>query len=75
MNDPALMAQFFTTFGKELNGKPNVQMLWDRNQEFIQKFHIPSMFPANYVYGPDGQLKASWEGEKDINEVIAEFHK
>jgi peroxiredoxin len=75
MNDPALMAQFFTTFGKELEGKENVQMLWDRNQEFVQKFHIPNMFPANYVYGPDGQLKSYWEGEKDINEVIAEFKK
>lgn len=75
MNDPALMSQFFTTFGKELDGKENVQMLWDRNQEFIQKFHIPNMFPANYVYGPDGQLKTYWEGEKNINDVIAEFHK
>jgi peroxiredoxin len=75
MNDPALMAQFFTTFGKELEGKENVQMLWDRNQEFVQKFHIPNMFPSNYVYGPDGQLKSYWEGEKDINEVIAEFKK
>lgn len=75
MNDPALMTQFFSTFGKELEGKENVEMLWDRNQDFIQKFHIPDMFPANYVYGPDGQLKASWEGEKPIDEIIAEFTK
>lgn len=75
MNDPALMTQFFSSFGKELEGKENVEMLWDRNQDFIQKFHIPDMFPANYVYGPDGQLKASWEGEKPIEEIIAEFTK
>lgn len=75
MNDPALMAQFFSTFGKKLEGKENVEMLWDRNQDFVQKFHIPNIFPANYVYGPDGQLKSYWEGEKPIDEVIAEFTK
>lgn len=75
MNDPALMSQFFTTFGKELEGKENVQMLWDRNQEFIQRFHIPDMFPANYVYAADGSLKGYWEGEKGIDEIIAEFTK
>jgi len=75
MNDPALMVNFFNTFGKELQDKPNVEMLYDRNQEFVQKIHIPSIFPANYVYGPDGKLKSSWEGEKNINEIIAEFVK
>lgn len=75
MNDPALMASFFTSFGKELEGKPNVEMLYDRNQDFIQKFHIPSKFPANYVYGPDGALKTYWEGEKPIEDVIAAFTK
>ncbi len=75
MNDPALMSSFFNTFGKNLEGKENVQMLWDRNQDFIQRFHIPNMFPANYVFGPDGALKSYWEGEKGINEVIAEFTK
>lgn len=74
MNDPALMANFFNTFGKELEGKPNVEMLYDRNQEFVQRIHIPKMFPANYVYGPDGSLKKYWEGEKDIKEVIADFN-
>lgn len=75
MNDPALMVNFFNTFGKELQGKANIEMLYDRNQEFVQKIHIPAIFPANYVYGPDGILKSSWEGEKDINEAIAEFVK
>ncbi|MVZ64532.1 redoxin domain-containing protein [Sphingobacterium sp. DK4209] len=75
MNDPALMANFFTSFGKELEGKANVEMLYDRNQDFIQKFHIPNQFPANYVYGADGALKTYWEGEKPIEEVIAAFTK
>lgn len=75
MNDPALMASFLETFGKELVGKPNVEMLYDRNQDFIQKFHVPTQFPANYVYGADGSLKNYWVGEKDIDFVIAEFTK
>lgn len=73
MNDPALMVNFLPSFGKELDGKANVEVLYDRDQEFIRKFHIPNIFPANYVYGPDGQLKTYWEGEKNINDILAAF--
>lgn len=75
MNDPALMASFLETFGKELVDKPNVEVLYDRNQEFIQKIHVPAQFPANYVYGPDGTLKNHWDGEKSIDFLLAEFTK
>ncbi len=71
MNDPGLMVNFLPSFGKELDGKENVEMLYDRNQEFINKFHIPDMFPANYVYGADGKLKSYWVGEKHIEEILA----
>jgi hypothetical protein len=49
--------------------------LIDKDQTFIQTIHVPSQFPANYVYGADGKLKAHWEGEKNINEAISQFHK
>lgn len=75
MNDPSLMASFLETFGKGLVDKPNVEVLYDRNQEFIQKFHVPAQFPANYIYGANGALKNNWDGEKDIDFVIAEFIK
>ncbi|QBQ40904.1 TlpA family protein disulfide reductase [Sphingobacterium psychroaquaticum] len=75
MNDPALMASFLDTFGKELVDKPNIEVLYDRNQEFIQKFHVPKQFPANYVYGADGSLKSNWDGEKPLDFVLAEFTK
>lgn len=75
MNDPALQATFLETFGKELVGKPNVEVLYDRNQDFIQKFHIPKQFPANYVYGADGKLQTSWDGDKNINEIIEAYTK
>ncbi|MBE8720653.1 hypothetical protein C4F40_07940 [Sphingobacterium sp. Ka21] len=75
MNDPALMATFLASFAKELVDKPNVQVLYDRNQDFIQKFHVPSQFPANYVYDVNGKLQSYWEGEKNINEIITLYTK
>lgn len=75
MNDPALQASFLETFGKELVGKPNVEVLYDRNQDFIQKFHIPKQFPANYVYGADGQLQTSWDGERSADKIIEAYTK
>lgn len=75
MNDPALMASFLETFAKELVDKPNVEVLYDRNQEFIQKFHVPTQFPANYVYGKDNKVQTYWEGDKNINEIVAAYTK
>ena len=75
MNDPALMSAFLQTHAKPLVGKANVEMLYDRNADFINKFHIPSQYPAVYVYGDDHQLKEYWDGERDINEVIAAIRK
>jgi len=75
MNEPALMANFLETFGKGLAGRSNVEVLYDRNQEFIQRFHLPKHYPANYVYGPDGRLKNSWDGEKNIDFILTEFTK
>lgn len=75
MNDPALMANFLETFGKELVGKPNVQVLYDRNQEFIQKIHVPKQFPANYVYNAEGKLQSYWDGDRKIDEIVAEYIK
>lgn len=75
MNDPALILGFFDNFAPKLSKMENVEVLVDKGQEFIQKIHVPEQFPANYVYGADGQLKAQWEGDKNINEAIAEFHK
>jgi len=71
MNDPALMASFLDTWAKPLVGKKNVEVLYDRSAEFINKFHVPSQFPATYVYGSDGQLKTYWNGERPVEEIIA----
>lgn len=70
MNDPALMSTFFDTHAKELNDKPNVHMLYDRNMDFINKFHVPSQYPATYIYGANGLLNTYWNGVKSTNDVI-----
>lgn len=75
MNDPALMVSFLDTFGKQLVDKDHVEMLYDRNQDFIKKIHIPNQFPANYVYGPDGELLEYWEGNKEVADVIKAFNQ
>lgn len=75
MNDPALQASFLETFAKDLVGKPNIEVLYDKNQDFIQKFHVPQQFPANYVYGADMNLQTSWDGDRDINKIIDAYTK
>ena len=75
MNDPALVLGFFDNFAPKLSKLSNVEVLIDKDQDFIQKIHVPSEFPANYVYGPDGKLKAHWEGDKNTNEAIQAFHQ
>ncbi len=75
MNDPALMASFLETWAEPLVGKENVEVLYDRGGDFINKFHLPSQYPATYVYGTDGALKAYWNGERPINEIIADINK
>lgn len=75
MNDPALMSSFLETFAKELVGKANVEVLYDRNQDFVSKFHIPDQFPANYIYTADGQLQTYWTGDKNIGDIITAYNK
>ncbi|PPL00392.1 TlpA family protein disulfide reductase [Parapedobacter indicus] len=71
MNDPALMSTFLETHAKPLVGKDNVELLYDKNADFINKFHIPSQYPAVYIYGNNGQLKEYWDGERNIKDVVA----
>lgn len=75
MNDPALMASFLDTWAKPLVGKENVEVLYDRGADFINKFHLPSQYPATYVYGANGGLKEYWNGERDISEIITAINK
>lgn len=73
MNDPALMDSFLKTFAPALEDKDHVEVLYDKNQEFVRKFHIPDQFPANYIYNEEMQLLEHWDGAKGINDIIAAY--
>jgi len=75
MNDPSLMASFLDTWATPLVGKENVEVLYDRGADFVNKFHIPSQYPATYIYGANGELKEYWNGERNINEIITAINK
>lgn len=70
MNDPGLMSTFFDRFAQELIDKPNVFMLYDRNVDFVNKFHVPSQFPATYIYDGNGLYQSYWNGVKTEDELV-----
>lgn len=75
MNDPGLMSTFFDRFAANLNDHPNVFMLYDRNVHFINRFHMPSQFPATYIYDENGLLKDYWNGIKTEEELVSAILK
>ncbi|HYH57045.1 MAG TPA: hypothetical protein VD772_10560, partial [Anseongella sp.] len=60
--------RFMNKYGKELLGKPNVNVLHDPQSEFVLKFH-PSKYPAVYIYSPTRQLVKHFSGETPIAEI------
>ncbi len=70
MNDPALMSTFFDRFAPNLNGKDNVHMLYDRNIDFVNKFHVPTQYPATYIYDSKGLLKTYWNGVRSEADLM-----
>lgn len=72
--DPVLVNEFMNTYGKKMQNKPNVQVLLDRNYEFLQKFN-PSQYPAMYVYGQDRKLKSFHDGARPIAQIIKEVNQ
>ncbi|WP_157970367.1 TlpA family protein disulfide reductase [Albibacterium indicum] len=68
--DKAIVADFMNTYGKGLQGKPNVHVLLDNRYEFLAKFQ-PVQYPALYVYGPDRKLKSYLDGENGLDKILA----
>jgi|SRR5690606_27398213 len=68
--DRAIVADFMNTYGKGLQGKPNVHVLLDKQYEFLAKFQ-PIQYPALYVYGPDRKLKSYLDGENGLDKLVS----
>jgi hypothetical protein len=72
--NPLLVNEFMATYGKKMQNKPNVQVLLDKNFEFLAKFN-PKQYPATYVYGQDRKLKSFLDGEQPIEKILSELNK
>jgi peroxiredoxin len=55
LDSEAGMANFITRFAPNLVGKPNIILLRDIQNEFIQKF-TPRKYPSMFLYNPQKQL-------------------
>jgi hypothetical protein len=66
--------KFMSTFGKVLNGKPNVVVLRDVGYDFVPKFQ-PTKFPAMYIFSEKKQLIEYIAGQKDVAYILAALKK
>jgi len=69
LDEAYIIPQFFNTYAKGLNTKPNVTVLLDKNQLFIPLF-LPKMYPAMYLYSPTGKLLGYNAGDGGIKKLI-----
>lgn len=69
-----LVNEFMATYGNQLQNKPNVHVLLDKNFEFLDKFN-PLQYPAMYVYGQDRKLKSFLDGGQPIEKILSAVHK
>lgn len=72
--NPVLVNEFMATYGKKMQNKPNVQVLLDKNFEFLARFN-PLQYPAIYVYGQDRKLKSFLDGEQPIENILSAINK
>lgn len=69
LDEAYIIPQFFNTYAKGLNTKPNVTVLQDKNKLFIPLF-LPKMYPAMYLYSPAGKLLLHNSGDGGIKKLM-----
>jgi hypothetical protein len=69
LDEAYIIPKFFDSYAKGLNAKPNVTVLQDKKQIFIPTF-LPSMYPAMYLYSPQGKLLAYNAGDGGIKKML-----
>ncbi|WP_316798290.1 TlpA family protein disulfide reductase [Pedobacter frigidisoli] len=74
LDDAYIIPQFFNSYAKGLNTKPNVTVLQDKKQMFIPAF-LPKMYPAMYLYSPAAKLLAYNAGDGGIKKMIKTINK
>ncbi len=74
LNDVNGIKKFMGTYGKKLNGRSNVTVLRDFQNQFIARFK-PVQFPALYVFRPDFTLVKYFGQNSDVKEIIKTVNK
>ncbi|MFD2286832.1 redoxin domain-containing protein [Pedobacter petrophilus] len=74
LDEAYIIPQFFNTYAKGLNTKPNVTVLQDKNHMFIPAF-LPSMYPAIYLYSSTNKLLVYNSGDGGIKKVMKVINK
>ncbi|QIL42470.1 redoxin domain-containing protein [Pedobacter sp. HDW13] len=69
MDEGYIIPQFFNSYAKGLNTKPNVLVLQDKKRMFIPTF-LPKQYPAMYLYSPAGKLLLYESGDGGIKKMM-----
>ncbi|GAA4203578.1 hypothetical protein GCM10022289_20100 [Pedobacter jeongneungensis] len=74
MDEGYIIPQFFDSYAKGLNAKPNVLVLQDKKRIFIPTF-LPKQYPAMYLYSPAGKLLMYQSGDGGIKKMMTVVSK
>jgi len=74
LDEAYIIPQFFNSYAKGLNSKPNVSVLQDKNRTFIPTF-LPKMYPGIYLYSATGKLLVYNAGDGGIKKVVTALKK
>jgi len=74
LDEAYIIPQFFNSYAKGLNTKPNVTVLQDKNHMFIPAF-LPSMYPAMYLFSPGNKLLAYNAGDGGVKKLLKVINK
>lgn len=74
LDEAYIIPQFFNSYAKGLNLKPNVTVLQDKNHSFIPAF-LPSKYPAMFLYSATGKLMLYNAGDGGIKKLLTVINK
>ena len=69
MDEGYIIPQFFNSYAKGLNTKPNVLVLQDKKRMFIPTF-LTKQYPAMYLYSSAGKLLLYESGDGGIKKMM-----
>lgn len=69
LDEAFIIPQFFNTYAKGLDKKPNVTILQDKKGVFIPTF-LPEVYPGLYLYAADGKLLVYHAGDGSVAKIL-----